>query len=235
MERISTMWNHNPSLLMERAMYRGVLLFAALLMLASSVSAQKVFLGPTLLFKGGVNVGNIPEGQKTAFDFHAMPDITGNVLWLFNKGASLGLMGDVGIATYSFRMRPENENLADDDNTFVFKPSYFIVAPSFFFSGFTLGVAFGFPSNIDVRNVSGNQIVTSTESSDLNTLIELRAGGMIPVWDHDTGRLSVIVHAGYGLTGLYKDEVLFNTEENPKILSGGLGVAYHFNLTNLLE
>jgi hypothetical protein len=186
-------------------MNRGVVLVVMVLLMAASASAQKVFLGPALTFKGGLNVGNIPDGQKTAFDIHVMPDITANVLWLFNKGASLGLLGDVGYATYSFRMMPENENLATDDATIIIQTSYFIVAPGFFFSGFTVGVAIGFPAALNSKSVSGSLSVDGS-TDDLNTLIELRGGGMIPLWDTQTGRLSLIVHFGYGLTGLLKME-----------------------------
>ncbi len=208
----------------------------ALLLTTNVALSQKLFVGPTLMFKGGLNAGNIPDGQKTAFNIHTMPDITANILWLFNKGANLGLMGDVGLATYSYRMRPESESIANDENTLVTETQYFIVAPSFFFSGFTIGAAFGFPTSIDISNVSGSMIVTSTSTDNLTSpLIELRAGGMIPVWETPTGRLSAIVQFGYSLTGQVKDDALVDPDLNPKNMSGGIGIAYHFNLTNLFE
>ncbi|MCO6466697.1 MAG: hypothetical protein J5I53_08785 [Bradyrhizobiaceae bacterium] len=202
--------------------------------LVAGASAQKVFLGPTLLFKAGVNGGNIPEGQKTAMNFNGAPDISANLLWLFNKDANIGLIADLAYNTVSYRMRPESEALATDDNTIIIKPSYFTIAPSIYFSGFTLGVGFGFPTAISVATVSGASMSSNTDNMQ-SPAIDVRVGGMIPVLEHSTGRLSALIHFAYSLTGINKSITGVDDTYNPKVISGGLGLAYHFNLTKMME
>lgn len=210
------------------------LLIVALALTAISAQAQKVFLGPTLLFKAGVNAGNIPEGQKTAMNFNGAPDISANVLWLFNKNSNLGIIGDIAYSTLSFRMRPESEAAANDDNTSVIKPTYLTIAPSFYFSSFTVGLGINLPMGMNVSTVSGTEI--STNSDNLQSpLLDVRLGGMIPVLEHETGRLSVLVHFAYAISGLSKPIAGVDDTYNPKVMSGGLGLAYHFNLTNMME
>lgn len=201
----------------------------------SQLMAQKVLLGPSLVVKGGVNAGNIPEGQKTAFNFHGGPDFSANILYLFNKDMNIGIMGDIGYSTYSYRMRPESESIANDDNTSVIKPSYVVLAPSFFMGGFTIGVALGFPSSYSVSNVSG-KIKSDLPTDNLKSpMIELRIGGMIPLYDFVGGRISIIPQVGYMVSGMVKEVAGFDSTYDPKIISGGLGVSYHFNLTNLVQ
>lgn len=215
-------------------MRKATILVFALILGVLSVHAQKVFLGPTLLFKAGVNAGNIPEGQKTAMNFNGAPDISANVLWLFNKGANLGIIGDFSYSTLSYRMRPESEAAANDDNTSVIKPTYFTISPGFYLSSFTIGVGLNFPMGINISSVSGNEI--STNSDNLQSpLIDVRIGGMVPVYEHETGRLSVLVHFAYAVSGLGKPIAGVDDTYNPKVMSGGLGLAYHFNLTNMTE
>lgn len=209
-------------------------LVIALIIGALGAQAQKVFLGPTLLFKGGVNAGNIPEGQKTAMNINSMPDISANVLWLFNKGANLGIIGDIAYSSVSFRMRPESESVANDNNTSIINPTYLTISPGLYLSSFTLGLGISLPMGMNVSTVSGTELSTSTDNLQ-SPLLDVRIGGMVPVFEHETGRLSVLVHFAYAISGLNKSITGVDDTYNPKVMSGGLGLAYHFNLTNMLE
>lgn len=215
-------------------MRKGLTLLLVLAMLATAASAQKVFLGPTLLFKGGVNGGNIPEGSKTSMNINLMPDISANLLWLFNKNANIGVAADLAYSSLSFRMRPENESVANDDNTIVVKPSYFTIAPSVYFSGVMLGLGVNFPVGLSVASVSGNEISSNADNLQ-SPLLDFRAGGMIPVMENQSGRLSILLHFAYTLAGINKQQTGVDDTYNPKVISGGLGVAYHFNLTTMME
>lgn len=220
-------------------MKRVLVLLSVVAVMTTTAFSQNIYLGPSVVFKGGTNAGNIPEGTKTAFNFNGLPDIGLTFKWMFDKESSLGLLFDAEYATYSFRMRPEDENVANDDNTFVYKPSYISLSPGLFFGGFTLNFAFGFPSAYSVQTVSGNDPgFFEVTQQDLNgPSVEIRLGGMIRAIKSDAGELNIVVRAGYMLTGMYQPEYFTNNEldetNNPNIVSGGIGINYLFNLSNL--
>jgi len=217
-------------------MKQALIVLAVLVAVAAPAEAQmkQIYLGPSLLFKGGTNAGNIPEGQKTGFNFHALPDLGVTFKYMFSKNSAAGAVLDLEYASYSFRMRPESESVATDDNTFVFRPSYFSIAPSLYLSGVTIGAAFGFPMAYSVNTVSGVDYSSIAGSKDNLTSpsIELRLGGMITVLESDLGQLNVLIRGGYMVTGLYnKDYFEGGSDEfNPKLVSGGIGLNYLFDL-----
>lgn len=213
-------------------MKRTLLVVALLgLLLATGVQAQKMAIGPSILWKGGVNVGNIPTGAKTGVNINPIPDFAATFRMLLNTDESVGFTADLGYAQYTFRMRPESEALANDNNTFIYKRSYLNIAPMLFLSGFQIGASFGFPLSYSLMNVSGSTEADIT-SKQTSPTIEVRIGGMIPVLRNKSGRLNFLVHAGYMLTGMNDTSGLSTSETtyNPKTASFGLGVNYLFNL-----
>ena len=207
---------------------------------AGHAQLQQYYLGPTLLFKGGVNAANIPDGLKTEANFNVIPDFGITFRWMFDKNSAIGLLFNAEYATYSFKMRPESESFANDNNTFIFKPSYFSFAPGIYFSGVTFNVAFGFPASYTVATVAGDDGTGtwSPVSSDLNSpSIELQLGGMITVWETDTGELNILLRGGYMVNGMYKTDAptldnIFDGN-NPAVASAGIGLNYLFDLVAL--
>ncbi len=220
-------------------MKRILVLLSVVAVMTTTAFSQNIYLGPSVVFKGGTNAGNIPDGTKTAFNFNGLPDIGLTFKWMFDKESSLGLLFDAEYATYSYRMRPEDENVANDDNTLVYKPSYISLSPGLFFSGFTLNFAFGFPSSYSVQTVSGNDagLFVGTQQDLNGPSIEIRLGGMIRAMKSDAGELNIVLRAGYMLTGLYQPDYFTNNglddSLNPNVVSGGIGINYLFNLSNL--
>ncbi len=217
-------------------MKQALIVLAVLVAVAAPAEAQmkQIYLGPSLLFKGGTNAGNIQEGAKTGFNFHAIPDLGVTFKFMFSKSSGAGAILDLEYATYSFRMRPESESAATDENTFIFKPSYFSIAPSLYLSGVTIGAAFGFPMAYNVSNVAGTDLssIAGTTDNLSSPSIELRLGGMITVLESDLGQLNVLIRGGYMVTGLYNKDYFDggSDEFNPKMVSGGLGLNYLFDL-----
>ena len=85
-------------------------------------------------------------------------------------------------------------------------------------------------------NVAGDDFGDLGGTSDNLTSpsIELRLGGMIKVLESDMGQLNVLIRAGYMVTGLYNDDFIgAESEFNPKIVSGAIGVNYLFDLGGL--
>lgn len=221
-------------------MKRALTLLSIVAVMTIAATGQNMYLGPSVVFKGGTNAGNIPEGTKTAANFNGIPDIGLTYKWMFDKESSLGLLFDAEYATYSFRMRPEDEDFANDDNTFIYKPSYISLAPGLFFSGVTLNVAFGFPASYTVKSVAGDDANTFFEvtQQDLNApSIEIRLGGMIRAIKSDMGEFNIVLRAGYMVTGMYQPDYFtkYNLDDtnNPNVVSAGIGFNYLFNLSNL--
>lgn len=213
-------------------MKRTLLVVALLgLMLVSGMQAQKMAIGPNLLWKGGVNVGNIPTGAKTEVNINPIPDFAATFRMLLNTDESVGFTADLGFAQYTYRMRPESEALANDDNTFIYKRSYLNIAPMLFLSGFQIGASFGFPLAYNLANVRGTTEADIT-SKQTSPSVEVRIGGMFPVFRNKTGSVNFLVHAGYMLTGMNDTSELSTSDAttNPKTASFGLGVNYLFNL-----
>lgn len=224
-------------------MKRTVFALLVFLAFASGVMAQNIFLGPYVLLKVGINGAGTPEGSKSSLNFNGIPDFGITAKWMFDRYSSLGLVGDVGYSTYSFRIGPDNADEAADASTIIFKPSYFTIVPSIYLSGFTLGVAFGIPVAYSVQNAKGDDrsALFLADTRDLTSpLIELRVGGMIPVVKSETGTLSILLQGGYMLTGMVNSTYWQNYRNmfrdyanNPKVISLGVGVNYLFNLSEL--
>lgn len=213
-------------------MKRIVLVIAALGVVASvGASAQNMSIGPSLLWKGGLNAGNIPEGTKTAVNINLIPDVAATFRILLNRDRTLGFTLDAGYAQYTYRMRPENEQLVTDQNTIIYKHTFFNLAPMFYFAGFQVGASFGFPLAYNMRRADGSSQadLTTTQTSPN---VELRLAGMIPVFRDKTGQVNVLIHGGYMLTGVI-DKSNFsagNDTYNPKVVSFGFGVNYLFTI-----
>lgn len=214
-------------------MKRTLLLIAILgSVVTTGVQAQKFAIGPSLLWKAGVNSGNIPDGSKTGVNFNAIPDLAATFRILLNKSESIGFTLDAGYAQYTYRMRPESESIANDDNTIISKHTFFNLAPMFYLSGFQIGASFGFPLGYNMVRVSGASDMT-IETKQTSPNVELRIAGMIPVFRDKTGSVNILIHGGYMLTGVVdKSEFGIGSDQyNPKVASFGLGVNYLFNLS----
>ena len=222
-------------------MKKFLLIVAVLVVAAGASQAQlrQFYIGPSVVFKGGINAANIPDGYKTAANFNGIPDIGFTFRWMFDKNSALGLCFDGEYATYSFRMRPESEAAANDNNTYVYKPSYITISPGLFFSGVTLNLALNIPSGINVQTVAGNDgpgFFTYTQQ-DLNSPnLEIRLGGQIMTLESETGHLNIVLRGGYMLTGVLRtdafgnDKLFGSSSFNPNVASVGLGVNYLFDL-----
>jgi hypothetical protein len=214
---------------MMRSLIAGA---AVLLISATGASAQMLSAGAGILYKGGLNGGTVRDGRKTDLNFNSMVDISAIGLLRFSKASDMGVMLELGNGNYSFMMRPENEDVANDANTGVYTVTNFTVTPSLYLGGFTLGAAFGFGGEQTVENVDGSSVDALRSFSDFgqaavtvaSPTIELRIGGLIPLWKHDDGVLNLALSAGYMLPGLYDD----GGDNNAKPVSAGIGINYLF-------
>jgi len=209
---------------------RVLLIILLTIAVGAPAVAQTLFVGPGILFKGGLNAGDIPEGSKTTANINFVPDINGTLKYIFAKESGVGLLFDLGYNTASYRMRPENEQIANDNNTYIYKVGFVMFAPSLYLSGFTLGAGVGLPVSSTVSNVSGTSSSTASDlSNHASPYVEIRIGGMIQALKTESGELNIVVQGGYGVTGLYQSST-GNVPYNPRPVTFGIGVNYLFSV-----
>jgi hypothetical protein len=180
-------------------------------------------VGPFVLFKGGVNSSEVPEGIKNGVAFIPMPDIGVTGYIPFTDDAKTGLAVDLAYCTYGYELKATFKE--DEPSTLTF--NYLTFGPSFHVSGFLVGFNFGIPLGGNIEAFNGSE--SDINSEDLATMVELRLGAMIPLVESQTGRLNLLLMGGYFLTGQYKED---NSGFNTHPASLGLGLNYIFNVSN---
>lgn len=196
-----------------------------------SQDIKTMSLGPSALYKAGVSAVNTPKGRKNGVGFNGVPDFGASFYLPMSTTSNLGLDMEMGYSSYSYILKS-----AHNDDEFQFNHSYFTINPNFYFGGFLLGFSFGLPISSDY---DGTEVKTSTQ----NTFIEVKIGGMIPIFKDETGELNFVIMGGYALTPMYSDYVkndplngilptdeLIHDKHNPRIASLGMGFNFLFNL-----
>jgi hypothetical protein len=213
---------------------RKLFVIALLLFLFYSSKAQLNYplsAGPFLSAKAGYNTSYSPWERKNLFAFNGLPDFGFSFYIPASEEYKLGWMFDLAISTYAYQVKGMN-----NDTKFTMKYSYFTLCPGFYYSGIYAGINIGLPVFADYG--------VKLETNKLNILSEVRFGGIIPIIEDETGRVNIIFHAGYMLTGIYKEFVIddplikhfppdssqnFTNEFNPHTISFSLGLNYMFN------
>lgn len=204
------------------------LIFAAAF--ATSVaSAQEIDLGPSIGVKGTVNTAVPGEGLKTGFAINSLPDFGLTTRILFSPNSGIGMLLDLEMSGYGYLMRPENEDVADDDNSFITRHSYVTVAPSLNLGGLTLGVGISFPTGQTTTEVDGDQSWSPT-GTQASPVLDARLGAMIPLYRGKGGEFNMVIRASYMLGGHYTTEIrtypLSPNTSNPQ--SAGLVVGFNY-------
>ncbi len=187
--------------------------------------------GPYLSAKTGYNANYSPLDRKSVFAFNGLPDFGLSFYFPASNDSHLGFITDIGMTTYAYKVRGLNEGISFDMSY-----SYFTISPAFYYGGIIAGFNFGLP-------VSANY-GAKIETGKLNLLAEVKAGAVIPFISDESGRVNLLITAGYMLTGIYKDFVKddpllqqfppdstekFTSEFNPRAFSISLGLNYMFN------
>lgn len=191
-----------------------------------SQEAYGLYAGLNVAMRAGVNT-NVPTGTKTDVDFASSPDYGLSILIPFNRTASLGLGLDVGYTNYAYISKPESG--ATDNNSIRCQYTYFNIFPHFYLSGFVIGASLTSSPTVDFSYKNGTKITTIT-NSNLVSNIEAKLGFAIPVMDESFGRLNVNFLAGYTVNGLYDTKYIVNSDDNPQVVSVGLGISFLFKV-----
>jgi hypothetical protein len=149
---------------------------------------------------GGASVfnGTVPDGSKTdirvAYTFGALGTYAANR----DIGFALGL----GYESRGMFFKQQNVTTPNETITL----NYLSIQPSIRFKSFLLGVNIGLPMSGHVdANTGAPAPYPSTYSADigkdtLNTVIDIRAAGLLPIVENDFGNLYFLIEASYPLS-----------------------------------
>lgn len=178
-------------------------------------------IGPALGYKIGINTVSPPEGYKNDIAVSNLIDIGAQGYIPFNPDSKMGLIVDLAYSSYAYKTKIHN---TDENTTYNYK--YLTLGGNFYLSGFTVGLNIGIPMS-GSRDDGSNDLVI--ESSNINTMFELRLGGNFSLSESPTGRFILFINGGYQLNSLFIDEFDSSTY-NPHIASVQFGLSYLFNV-----
>ncbi len=192
---------------------------------------KDITLGPLFSAGEAVNAGTVALGAKTSMAFAVSVGADADFPVTQNFALNLGLAYDAR----GINFHQENADTNKVDYTF----SYFEFRPELRFSGFMIGVGLGIPVSVNATG-GGRTNAPSIGSSAMNTLFELRLGGVIPVVQGDNGSLDFTVEGSYAFTKITSGPLQYwgasqptdNSNNNGPLASAEIGIKYLFDLTH---
>lgn len=176
-------------------------------------------LGAYLVGKGCVNTVDPPQGIKNDFQLSKLPDFGAKFSYRF-EGTNTKLFMDISYLSAYMKYKLYNNPSINWTNEF----HYFNLGLGFEFSNFLLSLNLGFPTSGKwgfTQNLS-----IDLEKEDMNTMLQLRVGAIIPIIKDKIGDLNFIILADYFLVGALSQD----SNYNPRIASLSIGLNYMFNL-----
>lgn len=151
-------------------------------------------VGP--FFTAGLSIfqGDVPQGAKTDVHFA----FTGGALVAYSFHPHWGFALGLGYDSRGMYYHEEGKDIPNID----YALNYFSIRPSIKFKQFLLGVNIGLPlSGHSKWNTGSNppdpQTVETDIKASMNTMIDLRAEGLLPIVENDNGALYFVMSAAY--------------------------------------
>lgn len=171
--------------------------------------------------KGCVNTVEPPQGLKNDFQISKFPDLGGKFTYQFQPNSSTKLIFDVSYLSVYYKLKLYNNASVNWINEF----HYLNFGLGFEFSSIFLSINLGIPtSGAFSSSSSTGKIDLKTE--EMNTMIQLRLGGSIPIFTNDIGSFNFLIYGDYFLIGALTQE----SNYNPRIASLSIGLCYMFNI-----
>ena len=205
-------------------------------------TAQDIFptsIGPYIGMRAGVSAITTPKGRKNGLAVNSVPDFGFKYYVPFGVDNNLAFTGNVGYSTASYIIK----SAYSDSKEYTFAHSYLVISPNFEFEGFSMGFNFNVPLAADI---DGSEI----DSKELAFNTEVKLGYEFPIFNDETGRLNIFVHAAYMLGGVMdnyaKNDPLatvlpaeapqkITDAFNPRVASLAIGFNFLFSLNGESE
>ncbi len=200
--------------------------------------SSPVFLGIYIGFKEGVNAVNTPDGRRNGFSFSSVPDVGIKIEYPLKLNLPISLYSELSYSNYSFIIKESKSS--DVIKSFKHRISYITFTPGIIFDIINVGFSFGLPLSANY----GPEI----DLSHINTLVEVKAGANINLYQDELGVLKFNIQAGYMLSGIFSDygtqdpllEILppkkpqtITDEFNPRVVSLMVGLTFLLNPNNI--
>jgi hypothetical protein len=159
--------------------------------------------------------GTVPDGSKTDI----RPAFTFGALGTYAANRDIGFA--LGLGYESRGMFFKAQNVATPNETITL--NYFSVQPSIRFKSFLLGVNIGIPMSSSFDSVLDNTNPAGISPSSgsfftkdhMNTVIDIRAEGLLAIVENDIGNLYFIIQASYPLTSAISEGFYTVSQTNP--------------------
>ncbi|MGC9077573.1 MAG: hypothetical protein ACP5I9_02315 [Candidatus Kapaibacteriota bacterium] len=177
-------------------------------------------VGVYITGKGCVNTVDPPQGVKNDFQLSKMPDLGLKFSYRFEGTSNTKIFGEISYLSAYMKYKLYNNSSVNWVNEF----HYINFGVGFEFSNFLISMNLGLPSSGKWSTSLGYSNELAKE--DMNTMLQLRVGAIIPIVKDNTGDLNFLIHADYFLVGALSQD----SNYNPRIVSLSLGLNYMFNL-----
>jgi hypothetical protein len=149
--------------------------------------------GPLATLGLSVFQGDVPEGSKTDIHF---PAFTFAIQGIYSFHPYWGAGIAIGYESRGMWFKKEDVEEPNEDFTL----NYITIRPSIKFKQFLLGVNIGIPSSNNLKIIPGSGLAEFERSfgtDTMNTMIDIRAEGMLPITESETGALYLHINASY--------------------------------------
>lgn len=217
-------------------------------------NSYPIYIGAYYNVRGTINT-EVAEGRSIKYTTN-FPSLGASILLPFSKTSSMGLQVDFGYEAHGFVTMPYESKDVTDATKIREHYHYLYLSPSLNLSGFMIGINFGFPQSAKAENYNGdlvdiidsrgvdNPFGVNTDITDyMTTLMEVKIGGSIKLFDEDFGRLNLNIMASYAFSGIYENVAAYkyayeadgSTIEpkdnlNPKPASLSIGISYYYKV-----
>ncbi len=142
--------------------------------------------------------GTVPDGSKTDIHF---PAYLIQAMGIYSFHPYWGLALGIGYESRGMFFKQQNVTEPNID----YSLNYISIQPSIKFKQFLLGVTFGLPSGASYKSNLGNGVSfdRSIGKDSVNTLIDIRIGGMLPIFENETGALFLLINASWNVSDAF--------------------------------
>jgi hypothetical protein len=193
-----------------------LILLAVTTFSSSAMDNYPFSAGLTISGKMGVNAAEVPSGINNALAILSGVDVALVGYLPMSEDSKTGLFVELGYTNTPFSLKYYGSDISGDVNQ-----KFITISPVVLISGFTAGLDFGF--NLDTK-MDKNILHLAPLDDDIN--INVRLGGMVPLYTHSLGILNLVANAAYSITG--STYMGGNYTYHPTTLS--IGLNYLFNL-----
>lgn len=152
-------------------------------------------VGP--FFTAGLSIfqGDVPDGSKTDVHFA----FTGGALAAYSFHPHWGFALGLGYDSRGMYFHKQGEDDPNENITL----NYLSIRPSIKFKQFLMGINIGIPMSGNIKGSTGfpaplpSSYESDINTDSLNTMIDIRIEGLLPIVENDNGALYFVMSAAY--------------------------------------